>query len=63
MMTISNHNNNGEKAGMNGSRYREVHSPARSDGVGVALRHAFAANGGTDDFLTLIQELDRKTPL
>lgn len=48
---------------MNGSRYREVQSPARTDGVGVALRRAFTAGGSADDFLSLIQELDRKTSL
>ncbi|MCE7794973.1 hypothetical protein LWE61_00225 [Sphingobium sufflavum] len=46
---------------MNGSRYREVVSPARSDGVGVALRRAFAPGGDSDDFMSLLQELDRKT--
>ncbi|HEX7871509.1 MAG TPA: hypothetical protein VF475_01270 [Sphingobium sp.] len=47
---------------MNGSRYRDIPSPSRTDGVGVALRRAFdAPGGGTDDFTGLLQELDRKT--
>ncbi|MFT3968361.1 MAG: hypothetical protein QM690_21035 [Sphingobium sp.] len=47
---------------MNGSRYREVPSPARTDGVGVALRRAFdPAALEMDDFAGLLRELDRKT--
>jgi hypothetical protein len=47
---------------MNGSRYREVMTPARTDGVGVALRRAFAPVGNaSDEFTVLLQELDRKT--
>lgn len=56
------HNKSEERTGMNGSRYREVPSPARTDGVGVALRRAFSpVVGGTDEFTALLQELDRKT--
>ncbi|MET0240505.1 MAG: hypothetical protein ABW184_11480 [Sphingobium sp.] len=44
------------------SRYREVPSPARTDGVSIALQRAFTAHGDkADDFLGLLQELDRKT--
>ncbi len=63
MMNVGKHNSNGEKGGTSGSPYRDVHSPARTDGVGVALRNAFTANDGEgeDDFQKLIQALDRKT--
>ncbi|MET0360453.1 MAG: hypothetical protein ABW048_01750 [Sphingobium sp.] len=47
---------------MNLSRYREVHSPARTDGVGVALRRAFNPSQASDeDFKDLLRELDGKT--
>lgn len=46
---------------MNSASYREVHSPARTDGVGIALRRAFGAGEGTDDFLDLLKQLDLKT--
>lgn len=46
---------------MNGSRFRDIPSPARTDGVGVALRRAFAPVEGADDFASLLQELDRRT--
>lgn len=61
MMSIRNHNSIGKTGDVNGARYREVPSPARTDGVGIALRHAFANNLVTDDFQGLLRELDHKT--
>lgn len=43
-------------------RYREVQSPARTDGIGVALRRAFASGDGVEeDFTALLQRLDRNS--
>jgi hypothetical protein len=62
MIEYRNHKGNGERGVMNGSRYREVMTAARTDGVGVALRRAFAPVGNaSDEFTVLLQELDRKT--
>lgn len=57
---------NGERSGMNGSRYHDVPTPARTDGVGVALRRAFgidrAGDGdGIEDFQSLLSEIDRRS--
>jgi hypothetical protein len=52
-----------ESSGMNASRFRDIPSPQRTDGIGVALRRAFAAvPGAGDDLSRLLDELDRKTP-
>ena len=61
MMEYRNIHANSERGGMTLSRYRDVPPPARTDGIGVALRRAFATDGGDDGFLTLLQELDRQT--
>lgn len=61
MMSNRNHNTDGERGGLTGSRYRDVQSPARTDGLGVALRNAFSPSGDADDFISLLQEIDRKT--
>ena len=48
---------------MTGARYRDVLLPARTDGIGVALRRAFnPSEGVADDFTNLLEELDRRAP-
>lgn len=60
MMNYRNIKANAERTGATGSRYREIPTPASTDGVGLALRRAFAPNDGVEDFKGLIQELDRR---
>jgi hypothetical protein len=61
MMEYRNIKSNAERTGMTGSRYREIPSPASTDGVGIALRRAFAAPAGEEDFQSLLRDLDNKT--
>ncbi|CAN5241969.1 hypothetical protein BH10PSE13_BH10PSE13_21100 [soil metagenome] len=61
MMEYHNINPHVEKAVVTGQRYRDVPSPHRVDGVGIALRRAFTLDSGADDFSMLLQELDRQT--
>ena len=60
-MTEYRNNKSEERNGMNGSRFRDVPTPARTDGVGGALRRAFAPVAGSEDFTSLLNELDRRT--
>lgn len=61
MMEYRNIKASMERSGMNETRYSDVRSPARTDGVGVALRRAFTPVGEADDFSRLLMELDRRT--
>jgi hypothetical protein len=63
MMEHRNINANIGKIGVPGPRYRDVPSPARTDGIGIALRHAFTLEEKAHDFSALLEELDRSTQL